>query len=222
MATHSSTLAWRIPGTGEPGGLLSMGSHTTEATQQQQAGKESACSAGDLGSIPGLGRSPGERKGYPLPVFWPGEFHGLYCLWGCKESYMTEQLSLTHLSPLCRPRLRKKTKIFLTLQCHIYLMWLLPLLPRSLQPSIFFICPLSLLFPQWVSGSNPLQHQELGWEKDVLNSKRKITKNESYICYHVKISPPTSIQHQCGQTATGRQKHRQRRASVLREIGFSF
>ena len=29
-------------------------------------GKESTCSAGDLGSIPGLGRSPGERKGYPL------------------------------------------------------------------------------------------------------------------------------------------------------------
>ena len=27
MVTHSSTLAWRIPGTGEPGGLLSMGSH---------------------------------------------------------------------------------------------------------------------------------------------------------------------------------------------------
>ena len=29
------------------------------------AGKESACNAGDLGSIPGLGRSPGEGKGYP-------------------------------------------------------------------------------------------------------------------------------------------------------------
>ena len=28
--------------------------------------KESACNAGDLGLIPGLGRSPGERKGYPL------------------------------------------------------------------------------------------------------------------------------------------------------------
>ena len=27
MATHSSVLAWRIPGTGEPGGLRSMGSH---------------------------------------------------------------------------------------------------------------------------------------------------------------------------------------------------
>ena len=29
-------------------------------------GKESACNAGDLGSIPGLGRPPGEGKGYPL------------------------------------------------------------------------------------------------------------------------------------------------------------
>ena len=32
------------------------------------AGKESACNAGDLGSIPELGRAPGEGKGYPL---WP-------------------------------------------------------------------------------------------------------------------------------------------------------
>ena len=30
------------------------------------AGKDSACNAGDLGSIPGLGRSPGEGKGYPF------------------------------------------------------------------------------------------------------------------------------------------------------------
>ena len=30
------------------------------------AGKESACNAGDLGLIPGLGRSPGEGKGYSL------------------------------------------------------------------------------------------------------------------------------------------------------------
>ena len=30
------------------------------------AGKESACNVGDLGSIPGLGRSPGEGIGYPL------------------------------------------------------------------------------------------------------------------------------------------------------------
>ena len=39
MTTHSSVLAWRIPGKGEPGGLSSIGSQesdTTEATQQQQ------------------------------------------------------------------------------------------------------------------------------------------------------------------------------------------
>ena len=41
MAAHSSVLAWRIPGTAEPGGLRlwgRAGSHTTEATEQQQQG----------------------------------------------------------------------------------------------------------------------------------------------------------------------------------------
>ena len=33
-------------------------------------GKESACSAGDPASIPGLGSSPGEQRGYPLQYFW--------------------------------------------------------------------------------------------------------------------------------------------------------
>ena len=33
-------------------------------------GKESACNAGDLNSIPGLGRSPAERIGYPLQYSW--------------------------------------------------------------------------------------------------------------------------------------------------------
>jgi len=34
------------------------------------AGKESACNVGDLGSIPGLERSPGEGIGYPLQNSW--------------------------------------------------------------------------------------------------------------------------------------------------------
>ena len=51
---------------------------------------------GDLGSIPGLGRSLGEGKGYLL--LWPGEFYGLYRLWGCKELDTTERLSLTSLT----------------------------------------------------------------------------------------------------------------------------
>ena len=34
------------------------------------AGKGSACNVGDLGSIPGLGRSPGEENDYPLQCSW--------------------------------------------------------------------------------------------------------------------------------------------------------
>ena len=37
------------------------------------AGKEPACNAGDRGSIPGLGRSPGGGHGKLTPVFLPGE-----------------------------------------------------------------------------------------------------------------------------------------------------
>ena len=33
---------------------------------------------------------PLEKQRQPSPVFWPGEFHGLYSPWGCKESDMTE------------------------------------------------------------------------------------------------------------------------------------
>ena len=90
---------------------------TNRGFPDSSVGKESACNAGDPGSIPGSGRSPGKGKGYllqyswaslvaqlvknlptiqetwvrslgwedppererlPTPVFWPGEFHGLY------------------------------------------------------------------------------------------------------------------------------------------------
>jgi len=61
--------------------------------------KESACNAGDLGSIPGLGRSLGEGNGNP-PVFLPGESHGQrslvgYSPLGPRESDTTEQLTLS-------------------------------------------------------------------------------------------------------------------------------
>ena len=41
-------------------------------------GKESACNAGNLGSIPGLGRSPGEGKGYPL--YYSGLENSMDCI----------------------------------------------------------------------------------------------------------------------------------------------
>ena len=45
-------------------------------------GKSSACNAGDLGSIPGLGRSLGEGNGNSPREFLPGEFHGQKSLTG--------------------------------------------------------------------------------------------------------------------------------------------
>ena len=63
------------------------------------AGKESACNAGDLGSIPGLERSPGEGKGYPL------QYSGLENsmdpkVHGVAESDTTDRLSLHFTSPM--------------------------------------------------------------------------------------------------------------------------
>ena len=40
---------------------------------------------------------PLEKGMATTPVFWPGEFHGLYSPWGGKESDMTEQLSLSKI-----------------------------------------------------------------------------------------------------------------------------
>ena len=68
------------------------------------AGKESACSAGDEGSIPGLGRSSGEGNGNPLHILawkimdrgaWWAAVHG-----GGKESGTTQRLTPTYLMNL--------------------------------------------------------------------------------------------------------------------------
>ena len=72
-------------------------------------GKESACSAGGWGSIPGSGRSPGEGNGWLCTaVFLLGGSHGQktpvgYSPWSCKESDMTERLTLStsSLTPTC-------------------------------------------------------------------------------------------------------------------------
>ena len=61
-------------------------------------GKESACNAGDLGSIPGLGRLTGGGHGNPLQCCYLENPQGQRCLagygpWGHKESDTTEGLS---------------------------------------------------------------------------------------------------------------------------------
>ena len=81
MATHSSVLAWRIPGTGEPGGLQSMG--------LLRVGHNWATSLSLITLM------HWRRKRQPTPVFLPGESQGrgslVGCrLWGCTESDTTE------------------------------------------------------------------------------------------------------------------------------------
>ena len=120
MAPHSSTLAWKILWMEEPGRLQSMGSlrvghdgatllslftfmHWRRKWQPTSvflgfscgsAGKESTSNVGDLGSIPGFGRSPEEGKYYPLQ--YSGlEIHGLYSPCSHKQLDMIEPLSLS-------------------------------------------------------------------------------------------------------------------------------
>ena len=110
MATHSSVLAWRIPGVEEPGGLPSMGSHRVGHDWSDLAAaaaadvQESGCNAGNLGLIPESGVSLGGGKSYPLqysclenPVdskAWQATVHGI------TESDTTKQLSThTHTPP---------------------------------------------------------------------------------------------------------------------------
>ena len=62
--------------------------------------KESTCSVGDLGLIPGLGKSPGGEHGNPLQYFPLENPHGQrslagYSLWGCKELDMTIYIRYT-------------------------------------------------------------------------------------------------------------------------------
>ena len=91
MATHSSVLAWRIPGTGEFGGLPSMGSHRVGHDWSHLAAAAAATER--------------RRQWHPTPVLLPGKSHGWRSLVGCSpwgryESDTTEQLHF-HFSLSC-------------------------------------------------------------------------------------------------------------------------
>ena len=63
------------------------------------AGKESACNAGDLGLIPGLGRPPRERKGYPLQ--YSGLGNSMDCVVCGSQSQTRLSDFLFHFSSKC-------------------------------------------------------------------------------------------------------------------------
>ena len=102
-ATHSSILAWRIPWRPQfncwigkiPWRRVRLPSPVFLDFPDGSAGKESICNAGDLGSIPGLGRSPGEGNRDPLQ--YSGLEKSMDSPWGRKESDRTERLSLSLL-----------------------------------------------------------------------------------------------------------------------------
>ena len=89
--------------------LSSLPSHVFEVPQaftglpcgSAREKKKSSCNVGDLGSIPGLGRSPGEGNGYPP------QYSGEY--WSCIVHGVTNsqtELSRLHFHFLCSPRLQ--------------------------------------------------------------------------------------------------------------------
>ena len=66
-------------------------------------GKESTCNAGDPGSIPGLGRSPGEGNGYPLQYSYMENPHGRRSLMG----YIVRGVQSVAKSSVCTSKFEK-------------------------------------------------------------------------------------------------------------------
>ena len=71
-----------IPGLGSTGEGMDYPLQYSWASLVPQLVRKSACNVGNLGSIPGL-----RRERLPTPVFWPGEFHGLYSPWGLRVGH---------------------------------------------------------------------------------------------------------------------------------------
>ena len=132
------------------------------------AGKESTCNMGDPGFDPWVGKIPWRRERLPTPVFWPGEFHGLYP----KESDTTERFSLHFtftINSLCYCCYCLVTKLCPTL-CH----------PMDCStpgfPVLYYLLEFAQILVHWVGDAiqpshplsspspptfNPSQHQGL-------------------------------------------------------------
>ena len=127
MAPHSSTLAWKIPWTVEPGGLQCMGS---------LRGHDWATSLSLFTFM------HWRRKWQPTPVFLPGKSHGLwslvgYCPCGRKESDTTEWLHFHfHFQ-------------FFTIEDNVYC-WFLTYSLYYVEVCSFYSCFLEGFYHKWM------------------------------------------------------------------------
>ena len=98
MVIHSSILAWKIPWMEKPGRLQPTGSQSWTWLSNFTYNKSSIGYAFLVAQLvknhlpcwrsgfhPWVGKIPWRREQLPTPVFWPGEFHGLYSPWGHKS-----------------------------------------------------------------------------------------------------------------------------------------
>ena len=85
-------------------------------------GKESTCNAGDMGSVPGLGRCPGEGNGNLLQYSYLGNPLAGFSPWDHKESNITEQptLSLSLQEPPKSSQLNLWSFPFLVLLLYLF------------------------------------------------------------------------------------------------------
>ena len=108
------------------------------------------------------------REWVPTPVFCPGEFHGLYSPWGCKESDTTEWLSLSHLS-LIAQHVKNPSAIQEPQEMKIWSLGQKYTLEEEMQPTPVFL-------PRKSHGERSL----VGYSPSVANSHTRLNNRISY------------------------------------------
>ena len=71
------------------------------------------------GLDPWVGKIPWSKERLPTPVFWPGEFHGLYSSWDLKETDTNERLSLSVYYRQAASRTLKVLYLFILAVLHL-------------------------------------------------------------------------------------------------------
>ena len=118
---------------------------------------------------PWVGMIPWRRAWQPTPVFWPGEFHGLYSPWGRKESDTTKPLSLLSSFLSYLDGLLQHPFWLFCISSSWAWFWSLPHVQcyKPLSIVLQALCLLDLI--PWLYFSPPLQNHKGIWFRSYLN-----------------------------------------------------